>query len=87
MFIEDANEIFFLDRDNAVFQVSGLTFPHGSDLRRHLKDTLLDGVSFYFYIYVFFNHERLYLKEGRRCRLYPLNIFQHALTVRCEAQR
>ncbi|XP_034944085.1 mRNA-capping enzyme-like [Chelonus insularis] len=33
----------FIDRDNSVFQVSGLKFPHPRDLSRSLKDTLLDG--------------------------------------------
>ncbi|XP_034937783.1 mRNA-capping enzyme-like [Chelonus insularis] len=43
MFIRTDKEVFFIDRDNSVFQVSGLEFPHPRDLPRTLKDTLLDG--------------------------------------------
>ncbi|XP_034938933.1 mRNA-capping enzyme-like [Chelonus insularis] len=43
MLIQADNEVFFIDRDNSVFQVSGLVFPHPRDLSRNLKDTLLDG--------------------------------------------
>ena len=48
MLIESAGEIFFLDRDNSVFQVRGLSFPDPRDLRNKLRDTLLDGVSLFF---------------------------------------
>lgn len=44
MLILQENEIYFIDRDNCVFQVSGLKFPHRKDLKRHLVNTLLDGV-------------------------------------------
>lgn len=43
MLILQENEIYFIDRDNCVFQVSGLKFPHRKDLKRHLVNTLLDG--------------------------------------------
>ncbi|XP_078047314.1 mRNA-capping enzyme-like [Augochlora pura] len=43
MLIQENGEIYFIDRDNSVFQVSGLSFPHLTDVRRNLKDTLLDG--------------------------------------------
>ncbi|XP_034949982.1 mRNA-capping enzyme-like [Chelonus insularis] len=43
MFIEANKEVFFIDRNNSVFEVSGLTFPHCEDVSRTLKDTLLDG--------------------------------------------
>ncbi|GLG96084.1 Probable tyrosine-protein phosphatase F54C8.4 [Gryllus bimaculatus] len=43
MLISKENEVFFIDRDNCVFQVSGLTFPHRKNPSRHLRDTLLDG--------------------------------------------
>lgn len=43
MLINKENEIYFFDRDNSCFQVSSLKFPHRRDLKRHLKDTLLDG--------------------------------------------
>lgn len=42
MLIQENGEIYFIDRDNSVFQVSGLCFPH-IDAQRNLKDTLLDG--------------------------------------------
>lgn len=43
MLILQANEVYFIDRDNAVFQVSGLKFPHRKDPNRHIGNTLLDG--------------------------------------------
>ncbi|XP_034939486.1 mRNA-capping enzyme-like isoform X2 [Chelonus insularis] len=43
MFIQANEEVFFIDRNNSVFEVSGLTFPHCEDVSRTLKDTLLDG--------------------------------------------
>lgn len=44
MYIQGENEIFFVDRDNSVFEVEGLKFFHRKNLDHHLKDTLLDGV-------------------------------------------
>lgn len=43
MMIQADGEVYFLDRDNSVFQVSGMTFPHIKDVSRTLRDTLLDG--------------------------------------------
>ncbi|XP_059059297.1 mRNA-capping enzyme [Achroia grisella] len=43
MLIDGEGEVYMLDRDNCVFKVFGLRFLHKQDLRRHLKDTLLDG--------------------------------------------
>lgn len=43
MLIQANREVYFIDRDNSVFQVDGLTFPHPRDLSKCLKDTLLDG--------------------------------------------
>ncbi|KAJ8865971.1 hypothetical protein PR048_033495 [Dryococelus australis] len=43
MLILGENEVYFIDRDNSVFEVSGLRFPHRKDLSRHLTNTLLDG--------------------------------------------
>ncbi|XP_053998152.1 mRNA-capping enzyme [Hylaeus anthracinus] len=43
MLIQADGEIYFVDRDNSVFQVTGLTFPHPRDVSRTLRDTLLDG--------------------------------------------
>lgn len=46
MLIERQGEVYMIDRDNCVFKVFGLTFVSRNDLKRHLKDTLLDGVSY-----------------------------------------
>ncbi|KZC05483.1 mRNA-capping enzyme, partial [Dufourea novaeangliae] len=43
MMIQGDGDIYFIDRNNSVFQVSGLTFPHLRDVNRTLRDTLLDG--------------------------------------------
>lgn len=45
MLIDGTNEVFMIDRDNSVFHVSNLEFPFRKDLRMHLSNTLLDGVS------------------------------------------
>lgn len=45
MLIKKENEIYFFDRDNACFQVSGIRFPNREDLKTHIYDTLIDGVS------------------------------------------
>lgn len=44
MLVQGDREVYFVDRDNSVFQVNGLTFPHVRDITRCLRDTLLDGV-------------------------------------------
>lgn len=46
MLILKENEIYFFDRDHSCFKVSDLKFPQRKDLSKHLKDTLLDGVSY-----------------------------------------
>ncbi|XP_063239760.1 mRNA-capping enzyme isoform X2 [Bacillus rossius redtenbacheri] len=43
MLILGDREIYFIDRDNSVFEVTGLRFPHRKDFNRHLTNTLLDG--------------------------------------------
>ncbi|KAJ0181624.1 hypothetical protein K1T71_002346 [Dendrolimus kikuchii] len=43
MLIDGEGEVYMIDRDNCVFKVYGLRFLHRKDLRRHLKNTLLDG--------------------------------------------
>lgn len=43
MLIDGANEVYMIDRDNAVFHVPGLQFPYRKDMNRTLKDTLVDG--------------------------------------------
>lgn len=44
MLILGRDRIYFADRDHCIFQVQGLTFPHYKDGKRHLTDTVLDGV-------------------------------------------
>lgn len=43
MYIRGPFEIFFIDRDNAIFQIEGLSFVSARDRSRHLVDTLVDG--------------------------------------------
>ncbi|XP_058795670.1 mRNA-capping enzyme isoform X3 [Phymastichus coffea] len=43
MLIQGDGQVFFIDRDNSVFEVKTLTFLHVSDCNRRLLDTLLDG--------------------------------------------
>lgn len=43
MLIQGDGNVFFIDRDNSVFKVENLTFPHVRDHHRILRDTLLDG--------------------------------------------
>lgn len=45
MLIHKENGIYFFDRDNSCFQVSGLRFPCKDDFNTHIYDTLIDGVS------------------------------------------
>lgn len=45
MLIDGENELYFLDRDNNVFHIEGVRFPHRKDFNRHLVNTLVDGVS------------------------------------------
>ena len=47
MLIDGENDVYFIDRDNSVFQVSGMRFPHRKQPDRNIRDTLLDGVSPY----------------------------------------
>ncbi|KAK8787987.1 hypothetical protein V5799_022236, partial [Amblyomma americanum] len=43
MLIDGENEVYFIDRDNCVFRVSGLTFPKRKDPLQHIQGTLVDG--------------------------------------------
>ncbi|CAI5684092.1 unnamed protein product [Oreochromis niloticus] len=43
MLINGKNEVYMIDRDNAVFHISNLEFPFRKDPRVHLSNTLLDG--------------------------------------------
>lgn len=43
MLIKQKDEIYFFDRDNSCFQVSGIRFPCRDDLNTHIYDTLVDG--------------------------------------------
>ncbi|EFX79220.1 hypothetical protein DAPPUDRAFT_128585 [Daphnia pulex] len=43
MFIMGQGQVYFIDRNNAVFQIEGLSFFSSHDGKRHLVDTLVDG--------------------------------------------
>ena len=43
LLIEDKDNMFFVDRDNSVFQIHGITFPHPGKQGEFLRDTLCDG--------------------------------------------
>uniref|UniRef100_A0A1A7YAA3 mRNA-capping enzyme n=1 Tax=Iconisemion striatum TaxID=60296 RepID=A0A1A7YAA3_9TELE len=43
MLINGKNEVYMIDRDNAVFHIANLEFPFRKDPRVHLSNTLLDG--------------------------------------------
>lgn len=47
MLVQGDGEVFFIDRENSVFEVNGLKFPHVRE-NRCLRDTLMDGVSYSF---------------------------------------
>ena len=51
MLIQGDGQVYFADRDNSIFEVTGLRFPHVRDTKRVLQDTLLDGVSFTFHVF------------------------------------
>ena len=44
MYINGRDKVYMLDRDNSVFRVKNLFFPHRKDMDKHLMSTLLDGV-------------------------------------------
>lgn len=44
MLIVKKDEVYFFDRDNSCFAVSGISFPQHQNLHNHLTNTLLDGV-------------------------------------------
>lgn len=39
--IDNEDSIFAFDRDNNVFRIAGVTFPHRKEAR-HVRDTLID---------------------------------------------
>lgn len=45
MLILKEGEVYFYDRDNAVYQAEGIRFPLRSNINEHLINTLIDGVS------------------------------------------
>ena len=47
MLIDGKDEIYFADRDNCIFKVSGLTFLYRKDPNKHLSDTLLGEKKFF----------------------------------------
>lgn len=53
MLIQKENEVFFIDRENSIFQVSNIKFPTRKDMNKHLTNTLMDGVIIYIFIKCF----------------------------------
>ncbi len=43
MLVNGRDKVYMIDRDNSVFCVRNLQFPHRKDLDKHLSNTLLDG--------------------------------------------
>lgn len=43
MLIHKENEVYFFDRDNSCFQVTGMRFPYREDINEHIYETLIDG--------------------------------------------
>lgn len=43
MLLDGEDEVYFIDRDNCVYKVSGLTFLHRKNQDKHISDTVLDG--------------------------------------------
>lgn len=43
MLVDGKDKHFFIDRDNCVFQIKGLTFLNRKESNNHLENTLLDG--------------------------------------------
>ena len=43
MLMDGKDETYFIDRDNCVYKISGLTFLNRKDKHEHLTDTLVDG--------------------------------------------
>lgn len=57
MLIDGEDSIYMLDRNNDVFEIKNLRFPDCKDFKKHLTDTLIDGVCFLkndFKCFVFF---------------------------------
>ena len=44
MYIRKEDEVYMVDRDNAVFLIPKVKFFNRHNLKQHLKDTLVDGV-------------------------------------------
>jgi mRNA-capping enzyme len=44
MLIDGKDQVYMIDRDNAVFHVPRLEFPKRKDLNAHVTNTLADGV-------------------------------------------
>lgn len=43
MMINGRGKVYMIDRENSVFSVRNLQFPHRKDMDKHLSNTLLDG--------------------------------------------
>lgn len=44
MLIDGPDDVYMIDRDNAVFKVPTMRFPRRKDLTANISETLLDGV-------------------------------------------
>jgi len=71
MLVQGDGEIFFIDRENSVFEVNGLAFPHLRE-NRCLRDTLMDGVS---YNCIAISH-RTAKTNDENCIFYRIKILQ-----------
>jgi mRNA-capping enzyme len=45
MLIQTNGKVYFIDKNNSIFHVNDLSFPHPKNKTRNLKETLIDGVS------------------------------------------
>jgi len=48
MYINGRDQVYMLDRDNSVFRIRNLTFPHRKKLHENLTSTLVDGVGIFY---------------------------------------
>jgi mRNA-capping enzyme len=44
MLIDGPDDVYMIDRDNAVYKVPSMRFPRRKDLNANISETLLDGV-------------------------------------------
>lgn len=64
MYINGKDRVYMLDRDNSVFCVQNVSFPHRKNLDAHLENTLIDGVDINsYYLILFKSTESLFLRN------------------------